>query len=139
MPTALPIKLAVKAVILDGECCCLVLRRSSANRNFVGYWEWPGGKLDPGEDFASGLCREVREEAGLEIELTKLAGATQYEMPEAHIILLCLEARSQSTAVRLSEEHDDFAWVPLGEIARLKLTPGVGDFMIEYVKRKGTG
>jgi 8-oxo-dGTP diphosphatase len=111
-----PFALVVKAVIFDDQNHCLLVRRSAANHNFVGRWEWPGGKLDPGEDFAAGLRREVREESGLEIELTHLAGATQFEMPAANVILLCLNARPLSTAVRLSVEHDDFAWMPLSEL-----------------------
>ena len=137
MPTSIPFALTVKAVLFDDQNRCLLLRRSTANRHFAGCWEWPGGKLDPGEDFATGLHREVREEAGLEIELTALAGATQFEMPTAHVILLCLEARPLGTAVRLSEEHDDFAWVPLAELGRYQFTPGVGDFMLDYAKKKG--
>lgn len=115
-PMSKPFRLTVKAVILDKENRCLIIRRSSFNHNFVGLWEWPGGKLDTGEDFATGLRREVREESGLEIELTRLAGATQFEMPAANGILLCLNARPLSTAVRLSVEHDDFAWMPLSEL-----------------------
>ena len=138
MPTSTPFALTVKAVLFDDQNRCLLLRRSAANRHFAGCWEWPGGKLDPGEDFATGLHREVREEAGLEIELTALAGATQFEMPNAHVILLCLEARPLGTAVRLSAEHDVFAWVPLNELGRYQFTPGVGDFMLDCAKRKGT-
>jgi len=137
MPSPTPFTLTVKAVLFDAQNRCLLLRRSPANRHFAGCWEWPGGKLDPGEDFATGLHREVREEAGLEIELTALAGATQFEMTSAHVILLCLEARPLGTAVRLSEEHDDFAWVPLAELGRYQFSPGVGDFMLDYAKRKG--
>jgi len=137
MTTPTPFTLTVKAVLFDPQNRCLLLRRSPANRRFAGCWEWPGGKLDPGEDFVAGLRREVREEAGLAIELTALAGATQFEMPMAHVILLCLEARPQGTAVRLSEEHDDFAWVPLSELGRYQFTPGVGDFMLDYAQRKG--
>jgi 8-oxo-dGTP diphosphatase len=138
MSVAKPFSLAVKAVIFDAERRCLLLRRSAVNRNFVGCWEWPGGKPDPGEDFSTALRREVREEAGLKIKLVALAGATQFEMPAAHIILLCLEARPLSSRVRLSVEHDEFAWVPLGELARCQLAPGIGDFMLDYARRKGT-
>jgi 8-oxo-dGTP diphosphatase len=135
--SAKPYRLVVKAVILDRLNRCLLIRRSARNRNFVGCWEWPGGKLDPGEDFATGLRREVLEEAGLEIELTALAGATQFEMPTANVILLCLEARPMTTSVRLSEEHDDFAWVPLDDLKGRPLASGVADFMLEYAERRG--
>jgi 8-oxo-dGTP diphosphatase len=135
--TPKPYRLTVKAVILDGQQRCLLMRRSSFNRNFAGCWEWPGGKVDDGEDFATALLREAREETGLAVQITGLAGAMTYEMAAAHIVLLCMEASRVSGELRLSEEHDDLAWVPLGELARYQFTPGVGDFMLDYAERRG--
>lgn len=114
---AKPYSLSVRAVILDGQQRCLVLRRSSRNRNFAGCWEWPGGKLAPGEDFIGGLRREVREESGLEIELAGLAGAVEHEMATVRVVLLCLMARPAGGELRLSHEHDDKAWARLDELA----------------------
>ncbi len=114
---AKPYSLSVRAVILDDQDRCLVLRRSSRNRNFAGCWEWPGGKLAPGEDFISGLRREVREESGLEIEFTGLAGATEHEMPTVRVVLLCLMARPAGGELRLSHEHDDQGWARLDDLA----------------------
>lgn len=109
--------MAVKAVITDAEGRQLLLRRSSESRNFVGLWEWPGGKLDPGESFADGLAREVMEECGLEVEFTGLAGSSEFEMPKVRVVMLCMHARVTSGELRISEEHDDFAWLTLEEIA----------------------
>src|ERR1035441_1886322 len=133
-----PFRLTVKAIIFDDQQRCLLVHRSAFNRNFVGCWEWPGGKVDDGEDFAAALLREAREEIGLTVQITGLAGATAYEMAAAHIVLLCMEASRVSGKLRLSEEHDDLAWVPLDQLAGCKFTPGVGDFMLDYAKRKGT-
>ncbi len=132
-----PFKLAVKAVILDQEKRCLLIRRSSANRNFVGKWEWPGGKADPGEDFTTVVFRETREETALEIEITGLAGAMCFEMPASHIVLLCLEVRRLGGEIQLSEEHDNFAWVPLAELDRWDLPEHNKPFMLEYAQKKG--
>ncbi|MCL5282847.1 MAG: NUDIX domain-containing protein [Planctomycetes bacterium] len=133
-----PFRLAVKAVIADGKGCCLLIRRSHKCRNLVGKWEWPGGKVNPGEDFATAVVRETKEETSLEVGITGVAGATHFEMAAANIVLLCLETRLIAGEVRLSDEHDDFAWVPFGESARYQLVSGVGDFMLDYAKRKGT-
>lgn len=133
-----PFRLAVKAVILDEQGRCLLIRRSAHNRNFVGRWEWPGGKVDPGEDFATALKREVMEETGLQVEITGLAGATHFEMPAVHVILLCLEARPAGGELKLSEEHDDSGWTPLAELGRLELTDNVRSLMLDYAaKEKG--
>jgi len=133
-----PYRLTVKAVILDGQQRCLLLRRSAFNRSFVGCWEWPGGKVDEGEDFATALLREAREETGLEVQITGLAGATMYEMPAMQMVLLCMEASVVSGELRLSEEHDDLVWAPLAEFQKYTFPPGVDVFMLDYAKRKGT-
>lgn len=133
---AKPFVLAVKAVILDGQRRCLLVRRSAQNRHFAGQWEWPGGKVEAGEDFAHAVARETREETALEIELTGLAGATQFEMPEVNVVLLCLEARLLGGELTLSAEHDEFAWTPLAKLAMWNLVEQVRPFMLDYAAEK---
>ena len=135
---AKPWVLAVKAVIFDEKGRCLLIRRSVNNRSFVGCWEWPGGKVDDAEDFAVAVMREAREETALDIEITNLAGATQFEMPKVNVALLCMEARILDGELTLSDEHDDSAWVPLNELAQWKLADQIRDFMLDYASRKGT-
>jgi 8-oxo-dGTP diphosphatase len=136
MSASKPFSLAVKAVVLDHEGRCLLIRRSSVNRHFAGCWEWPGGKLDPGESFTVGLEREVMEECGLTVELTGLAGAMEFEMPKVRVVLLCMEARVTGGLMRMSEEHDDFAWVPLSDLKNQPLPEQHREFMLDYAKRK---
>lgn len=116
-----PFRLAVRAVIRDEAGRCLLLRRSPANKGFVGSWEWPGGKADPGESFDVALRREVREETGLEIKLLGVVGAFGFEMPQVQVVTLCMEARLAGGTLRLSEEHDAFEWVPLTDMDNWKL------------------
>ena len=134
--TVKPFRLTVKAVILDDQQRCLLVRRSASNHSFVGCWEWPGGKVDDGEDFATALLREVSEETDLAVEITGLAGATMYEMPAIHMVLLCMEASRVSGELRLSEEHDNLAWVPFTEFHKYAFSPGVDVFMLDYAKLK---
>ena len=132
-----PFGLAMKAVLVDGEGRTLLIRRSKANKNFVGKWEWPGGKVDPGEDFASAAIREAKEEAGLDVELTGVAGVAQFEMPKAFVAMLCMEARIIGGTLTLSDEHDAFQWVPLSKLHEIELIDGaVRDCMLEYARRK---
>ncbi|MBN2560010.1 MAG: NUDIX domain-containing protein [Phycisphaerae bacterium] len=131
-----PYGLAVKAVIVDTSGRCLLLRRSEANRSFVGCWEWPGGKVDPGEHFADAVVRETREEIGLDVEITGFAGATEFEMPKTNVVLLCMEARITGGEIALSHEHDAHEWVALGDIGNRQLPPAIRDFMVAYAERK---
>jgi 8-oxo-dGTP diphosphatase len=131
-----PFRLAVKAILFDEQGRCLLLRRSKVCGHFVGKWEWPGGKLDEGEDFASAVVRETREETGLEVEVIGLGGSTIFEMPAAHIVLLCMEVKSLGGQIKISEEHDEFAWAPLDELGKWELTDHARAFMLEYAQRK---
>ncbi len=139
--------LAVKAVIFDNEGRCLLIRRSDRCRNFVGKWEWPGGKVDPGEDFTTAVVREVKEETSLDAEIIALAGATQFDMPPdeqtgrpaLRVVLLCMETQVIAGEVRLSEEHDDFAWVSPSEFNTLEMPEQIKPFMLEYARRKSEG
>lgn len=137
--TPKPFSLAVKAVALDSQKRCLLIRRSARNRNFEGKWEWPGGKVDSGETFAMAVLREAREETSLEVEITSLAGATEFEMPAVHVILICLEVRVLRGEIKLSEEHDAFEWVPLSDFPRYAFPEQVRESMLTYALRKASG
>jgi 8-oxo-dGTP diphosphatase len=135
-----PWGMAVKAVIFDDQGRCLMVRRSKHNQSFVGLWEWPGGKVDPGEDFATAIRREVAEETGLVVEITGLVDAIDLKLPKVNVILLCMETRLViSGKVELSEEHDAFAWVSPADMSRYDYLPSHAAMMLEYAGRKLAG
>lgn len=132
-----PFSLTMKAVIVDEQGRTLLIRRSRANKNFTGKWEWPGGKVDPGEDFAVAAIREAKEETGLDVELTGVAGVTQFEVVRAYVAMLCMEARILGGTLTLSHEHDAYQWVPLSKLHEIDLIEGsVRDCMLEYAHKK---
>lgn len=131
-----PFKLAVRAVIEDEQGRCLLLRRSPLSVHFPGQWEWPGGKLDPGEDFASATRRETLEETGLHVELCALAGAHQSDLAGVHEIALCMEVEVTGGVLRLSDEHVEFAWVPWENVKNWDLGDNMRSFVLEHAQRK---
>jgi 8-oxo-dGTP diphosphatase len=74
------------AVILrpDGD---VLLAQRPAGKVYAGYWEFPGGKLEPGESPRAALDRELREELGLAVVRAAPWLVQRYEYPHAHVEL----------------------------------------------------
>jgi 8-oxo-dGTP diphosphatase len=115
--------LCVKGLIYDATGRVLLLRRTQDTRVDPGKWDLPGGKLDTGELFDEAFRREVREETGIEIEITGVAGARAWTMPERRVAYLFMEARAETEAVTLSDEHIAYAWVEPASMAEYDLAP----------------
>jgi len=80
--------LVAAAALVDGDGRVLVQQRSSGA--LKGLWEFPGGKIEPGETPAVALIRELREELGIDVEAACLAPAAFASEPlgERHLLLL---------------------------------------------------
>jgi 8-oxo-dGTP diphosphatase len=132
-----PFSLSIKSLIFDADRRCLILKRSTLNKNYPEKWELPGGKLNPGETFADALVREVSEETGLRIEIDHLAGAVESELPEWRIVHLVMTARAIPGEIRLSSEHTDFAWVAVDDLAARDMPEHFIRFVHEYRRKEG--
>ena len=128
--------LSVKVVIRDGVGRCLVLRRSGKSKANPGKWDFPGGKAEMGEKFDHALLREVREETALKITLLRVAGAAESETSSRKIVCLIMEGKLKGGKVRLSDEHDEYAWVKLRDLGKVDLAPQFKPFAKEYIRRK---
>lgn len=126
--TSKPWGLAVRAIIRDEAGRWLLVRRSSQCKHFAGTWELPGGKMDPGETVDAALRREVREETGLSVRPSGVAGVTEYEMAKAHVVSLYFNTVMEAGEVTLSAEHDAFNWVTPAELRALELNPQMKNF-----------
>jgi len=127
-----PFGLSVRAAIVGAEGRCLVLRRGGVSASNVGKWELPGGKAEAGEPFDEALVREVAEETGLTVSLGHAVGLAESELPHVRVVTLILEARLVNGQVRLSDEHDDFAWVPIEELPDVDLIEEFRPFARQY-------
>ncbi|MER7012568.1 NUDIX domain-containing protein [Saccharopolyspora sp. NPDC000359] len=103
----------IVAALIDVDGRVLLLRRCAGDTR-GGEWEFPGGKVDPGEDLSTALHREVREETGLRVaDVADYLGAFDYTSQSSgrfnrqHTWSVLVEAVEE---VRLTE-HDAHTWV----------------------------
>jgi len=124
-----PFVLSCKVLVWNDDGECLLLRRSAASKNNKGKWDLPGGKADAGETFDEALRREVAEETGLSILLDGVAGTAESDLPTRKVAYLIMAGRSRGGDIRLSEEHDAYAWVSPGEFATMDVCPQFRPFL----------
>lgn len=77
---------------------------------FEGMWEFPGGKIEPGESRESALKREIQEELGIDITIVKFLCTTDYDYPSFHLTMYCYLCCVESTEIEL-REHKSACWL----------------------------
>ena len=77
---------------------------------FEGMWEFPGGKIEPGESRESALKREIQEELGIDITIDKFLCTTDYDYPSFHLTMHCYLCRVELGMIEL-REHKSARWL----------------------------
>ena len=98
--------------------------------NYKDWWEFPGGKIDPGETPRQALAREIREELDTEVEVGELLMMVEYDYPEFHLVMDCFMCEVVSGELKLLE-HEDARWLGVDDIDTVKWLPSD----IEVVER----
>lgn len=111
------LKQIVGAAILDSlaQPTRLLAARRTQPAHLAGLWEFPGGKVEPGEDCTQALTREVREELGVESVLgAELYGPLEqgWDLGNGAAMRVWLSEISSGTPQPL-EDHDELRWVGL--------------------------
>ena len=122
-PGARPLLHVTAAALIDADGRVLVQRRPEG-ASMAGLWEFPGGKIEPGETPEAALLRELREELGIDVESACLAPAAfaSEALGERHLLLLlyvCRKWAGRPQALHAAE----LKWVRPVELHRLEMPP----------------
>ena len=114
--------MAVGAIVVqDGKL--LMVRRGRAPGE--GLWSLPGGRVEQGEHLAAALVREVKEETGLDVDVTGTAGIFEV-VGEHHFVVIDYFARVTRAAEPVpGSDAAEVRWVDLGAVAGLECTPNL--------------
>jgi len=111
----------VAAVIFDGAGRVLVAQRP-AHKHLALKWEFPGGKVEPGESPEMALARELREELGIEIEILRALPPFDHDYGSVCIAMLPFVCRlAAASAPPHPHEHVAVRWLAPAELDALDL------------------
>jgi 8-oxo-dGTP diphosphatase len=109
--------IVVAAAVIE-RAGALLLTRRLQGVHLEGFWEFPGGKREPGETLAECLVREIREELGVEARVGGEIFATTHTYPEHRVELHFLTCDLEGEpAPQLGQ---DMRWVPRHELGGLE-------------------
>ena len=115
----------VAAVIRQGK---RIFATQRGYGDFKDWWEFPGGKMEPGESPQEALVREIREELDAEVEVGDLLRTVEYDYPAFHLTLHCFWCVLAGTGLHLNE-HEAALWLSADELDTVRWLPADEELM----------
>ena len=101
--------------------------------DYKGQWEFPGGKIEPGETPQQALKREIEEELDTEITVGKLIDTIEYDYPTFHLSMDCFWCEVVKGELVL-KEAEDAKWLKKDELGEVAWLPAD----VELIEKIGT-
>ena len=118
----------VAAIIRDDEGRIFATQRGYGE--WKDWWEFPGGKIEPGESREQALRREIREELAADIEVGELLRTIDYDYPQFHLTMHCFLCRLKEHSPMTNEqssftllEHEAAKWLAPNELPSVRWLP----------------
>ena len=109
----------VAAIICDGD---KVFATQRGYGEFEGWWEFPGGKIEPGESHHEALKREIREELDVDIHVGERLCSVEYDYLTFHLTMHCYLCSLASGCLTL-REHKEARWLAHNELNSVQWLP----------------
>lgn len=110
----------VAAIIYDAEGRIFATQRGYGE--WEGWWEFPGGKIEPGESPEEALQREIWEELETRIVIERLVTTVEWDYPKFHLKMHCYWCHVESGSLIL-KEHEAARWLAKDELESVKWLP----------------
>lgn len=114
--------ITVVAALIEKEDKVLIAKRSTGDPNLLGYWEFPGGKVEKDEDEFHAIEREILEEFELEVKALEFLTNNICEYPTKTIDLRLYKCEYISGEFLL-HDHSEYKWINKEDILSYKLAP----------------
>lgn len=112
------IEVVAAIIIRDGK----VFSTQRGYGDWKGWWEFPGGKMEPGEGPEEALVREIREELDAEISVGRLLDTIGWDYPSFHLTMHCYICSLASDSMHLNE-HEASAWLTRETLRSVRWLP----------------
>jgi|AntRauTorcE11898_2_1112593.scaffolds.fasta_scaffold09493_2 8-oxo-dGTP diphosphatase len=123
-------RIRVNGLLIEGESILLVQIKSPVNNELV--WMPPGGGLQFGESMNDCLCREFKEETGLEISLGSLVAVNELVKPPFHAVECYFEVHKKGGKLSLGNDPEhaedeqvlrDLKWISFDQLDEMNIAP----------------
>lgn len=114
------IDVVAAAIVLDGK---VLACRRSPGKNLAGYWELPGGKIEPGESHQSAVFRELQEELSIEATVGRVIASTSHPSSPYPINLHTYLIESFEGVITFGDSHDSVQWLAPDELDAVTWAP----------------
>jgi len=131
-----PRKLVVAGLIVDGDGRVLLTRRR-LDQAMGGYWELPGGKLEPGEGPVAALERELDEEIGARVEVGAVWEVLHHAYPDFDLLMIVYRCRLASGQLAQPIEVAEVAWCRPDQLAGYQVLPADAPLVHRLIEEGG--
>ncbi len=112
----------------------VLMAQRPAHKHLGGKWEFPGGKVEPGETHEAALHRELHEELGSAVEIVRALPPHTHHYETISVRLIPFVARLASGSPEPhTHEHAALAWVPADELLALDLPAADAPIIADYL------
>lgn len=128
----------VAAAIIHNKDGQILIARRCQGKSQAGLWEFPGGKIEPGESIADCLQRELQEEMGIEIFPYESYGMNEHRYDSVQIRLMAWRAIYQGGEIVLVD-HEEYRWVFPTELGQFTFAPADIPFVEQLLMESNEG